>query len=299
MAKLDLSIIILNYNTCDLLRACLQSVNRSILGEYRIEVIVVDNASRDGSAPMVAKEFPEVSLIKSSKNLGFAAGNNLAIAQIKGRYVLFLNPDTLIEKETLKVMLDFMEKQSQAALSTCRVELPNGEIDKGCHRGFPTPWNAFCHFSGLEEIFPRNRLFAGYLLDGRLTNRIHQIDACVGAFLLIRREWGDRVGWWDEDYFWYGEDLDFCYRVKQAGGKIFYVPKTKMIHYKGASSGMRKHQNLAPVAKEVRIRAVKASVQAMRIFYQKHYQRKYGRLVLWLVLAGINLLEKIRERRMK
>jgi GT2 family glycosyltransferase len=299
MPEIDLSIIILNYNTRELLRQCLRSVAGAKRGGYKIETIVVDNASQDTSVQMVEKEFPEVNLLKSTRNLGFAKGNNLAIPQAQGRYVLFLNPDTLVTGKSLIVMLDFMEQHPRAAIATCRVELPNGELDEGCHRGFPTPWNAFCHFSGLERLFFRSRLFSGYLLGSRFNHRVHQIDACVGAFFLVRREWGEKAGWWDEDYFWYGEDLDFCYRVKQTGGKIFYVPKTKIIHYKGASSGMRKHRNLAPVTRETRRRAIRASTEAMRIFYRKHYQKRYSRLVLRLVLTGISLLEKIRLRRVR
>jgi hypothetical protein len=194
---------------------------------------------KDDSTVMVKKEFPWINLIESQSNSGFAKGNNLAIPQVKGRYVLFLNPDTLVEKETLKVMLDFMEHCSKATVASCRVELPSGEIDEGCHRGFPTPWNAFCHFSGLEKIFPKNRWLSGYRLGHRFNGQIHQIDACIGAFLLIRYAWGQKVSWWDEDYFWYG-DLDFV----ALSGSIL----CKAIHYKDFF--WYENIDLAPVAKE-------------------------------------------------
>lgn len=292
----DLSVIILNYNTKDLLRDCLKSV----ISDKRIEIIVVDNASTDGSAEMVKKEFPQVKLIVSKKNLGFAAGNNLGIPQAKGRYVLFLNPDTIVMPNTFKEMIKFMDKHPKVSAATCRIELPSGKLDQACHRGFPTPWNAFCHFFGLEKIFPKSRLFAGYSLSYLPLDKIHEIDSGVGAFLMVRRKAGEEINWWDEDYYWYGEDLDFCYRLKQKGWQIMFVPTVKIIHYKGAASGIKKHsQKISTATKETKLRSAKASTQVMRVFYQKHYQQKYPKIVDWLVMRGIDLIEKARIAKIK
>jgi len=293
--KVDLSIIILNFNTKDLLRDCLRSVLKSEKDSFRYETIVVDNASTDGSAALVKKEFLQIKLICSKKNLGFAAGNNSAISHISGHYVLFLNPDTIVFPNTFKEMINFMNSHSQAGAATCRVELLNGKLDEGCHRGFPTPWNAFCHFTRLERVFPKIKLFSGYSLSHLSLKTIHEIDACSGSFLFVRREIGDSLEWFDEDYFWYGEDVDFCYRIKQKGWKIFYVPKVKIIHYKGVASGMKRQtRQISTATEETRKKALASSTEVMRIFYQKHYQKKYPKFVNWLVMRGVALLELIR-----
>lgn len=300
LKKLDLSILILNYNTKDLLADCLKSIKKAKPNHYTTEVIVIDNASTDGSPQMVEEKFPWVKLVTSRKNLGFAKGNNLGIPESSGRYILFLNPDTIVFPEVLDGMIDFMDKHPKAGVSTCKVELPNGNLDEACHRGFPNPWNAFCHFSGLERLFSKSQIFSGYYLGWLPLAKTHEIDACVGAFLLVRREVGEQINWWDEDYFWYGEDIDFCYRVKEIGFKVYCVPEYKIIHYKGASSGIKKQsESISTASRETKIRSAKASTQAMRIFYQKHYFTKYPKLLTWLVMGGINLLEKRRLKGIK
>jgi len=306
MKKTDLSIVILNYNSGDFLRKCLESIVKAEKDGFEYEVIVVDNASTDESLKKIQNskfkiqnENLKLKIIKNKKNLGFAAGNNMGVGKVKGRYLLFLNPDTMVMPSTLKEMVKFMDNHFDAGAATCKVELPNGKLDEACHRGFPTPWNAFCHFSGLERLFPKSRIFAGYTLGWKPLNKIHEIDSGVGAFLIVKKEVGDELNWWDEDYFWYGEDLDFCYRIKKAGWKIYYVPKAKIIHYKGVSSGIRKEsQKLTKANKGVKIRAIRASTQVMRIFYRKHYLNRYPRVITWLVLRGIDILEWVRLKRL-
>lgn len=293
--KIDISVVVLNYNTKEMLRQCLSSVYKSKLGSYHFEVIVIDNASTDGSVSMVKNHFPQVKVVVNKRNIGFAAGNNKGIKKALGRYLLLLNPDTVVPPDTFKTMISFMDKHSKVGAATCEVKLPNGKLDDACHRGFPTPWNAFAYFSGLAKIFPRTKFFTGYTLTYLPLNEVHEIDSGVGAFLLIRRRAGEEINWLDEDYFWYGEDLDFCYRLKQGGWKIMFVPKTKIIHYKGVSSGMKKHtRKMTTADKETRLRAAKASTEVMRIFFKKHYQDKYPRLIYWLVMKGIDTLEKFR-----
>ncbi|MBU3957135.1 glycosyltransferase family 2 protein [Patescibacteria group bacterium] len=293
--KVNLSVIILNYNTKDLLKNCLNKVKKAERDSYLCETIVVDNASTDGSPEMVKKEFKWVKLIVNKRNLGFAAGNNKGINKASGCYLLLLNPDTLVQPDTLKVVVDFMEKHSGVGAATCRIELPDGRLDYSCHRGFPTPWNAFAYFSGLANIFPKIKIFTGYTLTHLPLNKTHSIDAGCGAFLMIRRQAGEEVNWLDEDYYWYGEDLDFCYRLKQKGWQIMFVPETKIIHYKGAASGIKKHsQTITTATKKTKIRAIRSSTEVMRVFFKKHYQKRYPRFIYWLVMFGINLLEKIR-----
>ncbi|MBI4058735.1 glycosyltransferase family 2 protein [Candidatus Microgenomates bacterium] len=292
---MDLSIIILNYNAKDFIIKCLQSIKRSVAGKYSWEIIVSDNASTDGSIEELKVQSEKFKIIENKNNLGFAKGNNVAIPGAKGRYILFLNPDTEVEKNTFVSMIKFMDENSEVGAATCQVNAPGGGLDDGAHRGFPTPWNAFCHFFGLENLFPKSRLFSGYTLGYMSRHNIHEIDALTGAFMIVRREAGEQVGWWDEDYFWYGEDLDFCYRLKKSNWKIMYVPTVSILHYRGISSGVKKQtKSVSSATRGTRGRAALASVEAMRIFYKKHYVGQYPAPILWLVWTGIWILEKYR-----
>lgn len=290
MQFFPLSIIVLSFNTKELLRECLASLKKNIRSDLSSEIIVVDNASSDSSAEMVKEEFKEVILIANKTNVGYTNGNNMAIRQAKGRYVLFLNADTYVHAKTLETMVSFMDEHKDAGAATCRVELPNGKLDDSCHRGFPTPWRAFCHFSGLSRIFPKSRIFAGYSLGWKDLSAIHEIDSCSGAFMIVRREAGEEISWWDEDFFWYGDDLDFCYRLKEKNWKVYFVPTVKILHYKGVSGGIKNiSQHLTRATKETRLRVTKARFEAMKIFYHKHYMGKYPKFITWLVRQGINL----------
>ncbi len=292
--KIDLSIIIVNFNTKDLLRDCLNSIRRSETN-YSLEIIVVDNNSQDDSSLVVKKEFKEVVLLENKDNLGFSKANNQGIKKAHGRYILLLNPDTIVPKDTLQVMFDFMEKNQKVGAATCKIELADGSLDQACHRGFPTVWNSFTYFTGLEKLFPKIKLFSGYSLSHLFKNTTHEIDSACGAFLIIRREAGEEVDWLDEDYFWYGEDLDFCYRLKQKGWQIMFVPQVKIIHYKGAASGIKKHsQKISTADGKIKEKAIRASTEVMRIFFKKHYQNKYPKFIYRITMLGIKFLEKIR-----
>lgn len=292
-----LSIIIVSYNTRELLKKCLESaVNCQLLADS-FEIFVVDNASTDGSVEMVQKEFPQVNLIASDKNLGFAKANNLALKQAQGDYILFLNPDTVVPLETLPAMLKFMEENKDVGIATCKVELANGLLDWDCHRGFPTPWASLTRFLGCCKVFPKSKIFNQYYLGYLPMDKIHEIDSCAGAFLLTRREVLNEIGFWDEDYFFYGEDIDLCFRAKKAGWKVVYNPNAKIIHYKGASSGIKKTtQKVTKATSESRQKALRASVDAMRIFYDKNLKGRYPAIVDILVYAGIWALRQKRTK---
>lgn len=292
----ELSIIILSYNTQDLLRQCLLSLKKQTGLEF--ETIVVDNASTDGSVAMVKKEFPEVKLICSPKNLGFAGGNNLGIKEARGQYLLFLNSDTEVLPGGLKEAVDFMKSDSQIGAMSPKIMLASGGIDPDCHRGFPTPWASITYFLGLERLFPRSRLFGQYHKYYLGLNQTHEIDAGVGAFMIIPRLVIEKVGVWDESYFFYGEDLDFFYRIKQAGFKVYYYAKPLVIHHKGGSSGLRREsRQVTRASRETRIKTAKASVQAMKIFYQKFYRKVYPKWLTSLVLLGIKIKGAVRVLR--
>ena len=285
---LDLSIIIVNYNTKQLLDDCLQSLAAAERPSGGMEIIVVDNASSDGSQAMVAEQYPDVQLIASEANLGFAAANNRGTAVARGRYYLFLNSDTRVAPDALAQPLDYLQTHPDVGALTIHLVYPNGQRDPDNHRGFPTPWAALCHFSGLGRLFPRNPRFNHYFQAYRDFSQTHEIEVIAGSFMMMPADLFHELDGWDETYFFYGEDIDFCYRIHQAGRKIIYYPHVETLHYKGASSGLRKESAaIAKPPKETRVRVAQESVRAMQIFYQKFYRQKYPRLVTALVLAGI------------
>lgn len=289
----DLSIVIVSYNTKDFLANCLDSIYKTSK-DLSFEIVVVDNASGDKSADMVSKEYKDVILVENSQNLGFSKANNLGVKKTNGRYILFLNADTVVYPDTLKTMIDFMDSQKQAGAATCKLVMPNGKIDDASHRGFPTPWNSFSHFTGLAKIFPKTKLFGGYNLGFEDLSKTHEIDVLAGAFMFVRRKAGEDVGWWDEDYFFYGEDIDFCFMLKEKGWKIHYVPQVSILHYKGVSGGIKKHsKHLTTADEETRIKSQKERFRAMRLFYKKHYEKKYPWIVTRLVYLGISLKESL------
>lgn len=287
---IDLSIIIVSYNTRDILKECLESVYKNLPQKINAEVIVVDNASTDGSLEMLKKDFPKVHLIENKENFGFSKANNIGVRGSKGRYILFLNSDTVVFKGTIETIVKFLDSNQKAGAATCKVVLPNEKLDDASHRGFPTPWNAFCHFSGLSRIFPKERIFAGYSLGFLDLETVHKIDACAGAFMMVRREAGEQIGWWDEDFFWYGDDLDFCYRLKEKDWIVYFVPTASILHYKGVSGGIKDvSKNLTKADAKTKSLATYARFEAMKIFYTKHYKYKYPAFITWLVMLGITL----------
>ncbi|MDQ3142597.1 MAG: glycosyltransferase, partial [Bacteroidota bacterium] len=187
----------------------------------------------------------------------------------------------------------FMDLHPTAGAATCKIELPSGGIDEASHRGFPTPWNAFTHFSGLEKLFPKIRLFAGYTQGFGDFSKIHEVDAISGAFLFVRRDVGEKIGWWDEEYFFYGEDIQFCYDIKKLGYKIYYVPDVSILHYGGVSSGIKKQsQDITTADKDHKKVMQGHRFEAMRIFYKKNYSKKYPSYLNWVVAQGIDFLHK-------
>lgn len=283
--KVKLSIIILNHNTSKLLKQCLNSIPK---GNYQI--ILVDNASLDDSVEMTRKNFPEVEIIRSKENLGFSKANNLARKNTAGEYVLFLNSDTKMFKDTLPEMLKLMDSDAKIGIGTPITHLENGSLYYACHRGFPSPWNSLAYFTGLAKLFPKSKLFAGYTATYLPLDKVHEIDACSGTFLLIQKKTLDEVNWLDEDYFAYGEDLQMCFDVKKLGYKIIFNPKAKLIHYWGATSGLTKTSGA-----KVSPKWSQARYDAMKIFYDKNYRHQYPEFIRQLIFFAINLMSKTRK----
>lgn len=269
---MELSVIIVNYNVRQFLESALTSVRRALEG-IDSEVFVVDNASDDGSAEMVRAKFPEVRLLENGVNLGFARANNLALRLSHGRFLLLLNPDTVVQEDTFRVMLAFFRETSDAGIAGCRILNPDGSFQLPCRRSFPTPWVAFTKTFGLSALFPRSQIFGQYNLTFLSEEATYPVDAVSGSFMMVRREAYEKVGGLDEDFFMYGEDLDWCYRVMQAGFRVYYVHTTKIIHFKGEST------------KRSDIDEIKVFYQAMQLFVRKHLSR--SRPVLLLLNLGI------------
>ncbi len=293
MMKIKLSIVILSYNTKDLLRDCLTSLNK-VRGEINFEVIVPDNGSLDGSSEMVKKEFPWVKkVIKIGKNLGFAAGNNKATPFVSGEYVLFLNSDTVVYKKTLSGIINYMDENRSVGSSTCKVVLKDGSLDKDTRRSFITPWIGLTHiYLKLDRIFPTSRLFAKYWYGYVPDNQVHEVDAIQGAFFLVRKKVLDEVKWFDEDYFLDGEDIDLSWKIRNAGWGIVYYPQVSILHLKGASKGKNKKVRDVPIKERLKYRMT--GITSMELFYKKHLWSKYPLIINLFIIVGIRFLKLVR-----
>ncbi len=270
----QLSVIIVNFNVRDFLSQTLRSV-RKATQSIPSEIIVVDNHSSDGSSEIVEREFPEVLLLKNSENVGFARANNQALEQARGKFLVLLNPDTIVQEDTFQTLIRFFDNHPDAGMAGCKILNPDGTLQLACRRSFPTPWVAFTKLVGLSKLFPGSKLFGRYNLTYLNPEQITEVDAISGSFMMLRREVYRQVGPLDERFFMYGEDLDWCYRVKQAQWKIYYVPETKIIHYKGTSSGKSQKDTLLMF------------YRAMLQFVQKHFRGKYLFLPQWFLITGI------------
>lgn len=272
----DLSVVIPSYNTRDLMEQALRTVQEAS-AQIRVEVIVVDNASKDGSVDMVRQKFPDVVLICNERNLGFGGANNAAFARVRGRHVLLLNSDTIVRSDTLQTMVAFMDAHPEAGAAGCRILNPDGTLQLDCRRGFPTPSAAFYKLTGLSRLFPNSRRFARYNLTYLDPEQVSEVDALSGSCMIVRRRVLEEVGGFDEAYFMYGEDLDWCFRMREAGWKIYYTPQTEIIHFRGESGR----------AESMRIQYRKN--EAMAIFVSKHMRRRYRFVPVALLHAGIVL----------
>ncbi|GIV44270.1 MAG: hypothetical protein KatS3mg035_1393 [Bacteroidia bacterium] len=229
---MKLSVIIVNYNVRHFLEQCLHSVMKAAKG-LSVEVFVVDNNSVDNSLEMVREKFPEVKIIANKENVGFSRANNHALRIAKGEYQLLLNPDTVVEEDTFKKVIDFMDNHPDAGGLGVYMIDGKGNFLPESKRGLPTPLVAFYKIFGLSALFPKSKIFGKYHLGYLDKEKIHEVEILSGAFMLMRKAALDKVGLLDEDFFMYGEDIDLSYRIIKGGYKNYYFPETRIIHYKG------------------------------------------------------------------
>jgi len=279
----DLGIVIVNWNTCDQLEACLHTVLASTGVTYR--VVVVDNDSPDDSAAMVRATFPQAALIALNENTGYPRGNNIGLKALgyhgKGqvdadapRYALLLNPDTELPPNALAQMVAFMDAHPEMGVAGPKLVMGNGELDRACRRGFPSPAVSFYHYSGLAKLFPNSRRFGRYNMTFADPNETIEVDSVVGAYMQVRREALAAVGLLDETFFMYAEDIDWAYRIKQAGWTVWYNAAVVVKHLKRAAS------NKNP-------RAQFEFWRAMLIFYRKYYRMQTPVWLHGLILAAL------------
>ncbi len=251
------SIIIVAYNSCDFLPACLKSVRDACEG-VESQIIVLDNGSSEPILPEIKKFFPEVLWLDSKENLGFGKGCNLAEKQATKPYLFFINPDTIISKNAFHEMLQFMEEHPDAGTVGCRILNEDGSLQWACRRSFPTIVSAVSKTIGLAALFPKNKTLASYNMTYADPDEMTEVDAISGSFFCMRRDLYEKLGGFDEDFFMYGEDLDLCFRAKVAGCKNYYTPSTNILHFKGQSCRTRRWDSYLDFYK------------AMLIFVKKH-----------------------------
>ena len=267
------SAIVVSYNVRDLLLDSLRAFYAS--SDVPVEAIVVDNASSDGSADAVATNFRQAKIIRLAVNVGFGKANNAGLQQAEGRFILLLNPDVNVQPGCVGRLTDFLLVRPDAGAVGPRLERPDGKLDLAARRGFPTPSAAFYRFSGLSRLFPRSARFNRYNMGHLPETETHEIDSGSAACLMVRRAAVERVGFFDPDYFMYGEDIDLCYRLKSGGWKIFYMPDGRAVHLKGAATQQSTRRMLWEFHR------------AMWTFHHKHYAADMPAFANGLVWASI------------
>jgi O-antigen biosynthesis protein len=272
--RMDLSIVIVNYNVKFFLEQCLHSVLKAS-EKINTEIFVVDNNSSDGSVAMLRKRFPEIILIENKSNVGFSVANNQALSISRGRYCLVLNPDTLVEEDTFIKCIHFMDAHPEAGALGVKMIDGKGVFLPESKRALPTPDVAFFKIFGLSRLFPHSKLFGKYHLGFLDKNKTHIVSVLAGAFMFIRKEALDKTGLLDENFFMYGEDIDLSYRLTKAGFVNYYFAGTTIIHYKGEST------------KKGSINYVIVFYKAMIIFAKKHFSQKNARIFSFLIHSAI------------
>ncbi len=271
MIQKNFEIIIVNYNSLYWLKKTLNSLYKYYVpfSKYNVVITVVDNASSDNSVEILEKEYPKINLLKSSKNLGFSAGNNLALRKSTADYIMLLNSDTeLTEKsKNIDILIDMLEKDSQLGMVTPKLLLTNGKTDMACHRGEPSLIDCFLYFAGFEKLFPNIKIFTQYHLLHEDLNTIHEVDAITGACMITKLKYLKESDFFDERFFMYSEDMDLCRKYRENGYKIIYNPAIEIIHHKYKSGLQSKNKKTNKNIK-------KHFYNSFLLYYDKWYKNK-------------------------
>jgi GT2 family glycosyltransferase len=271
-----LSVCIVTYQACQLLEECLKSLYSNT--NLNFEIIVIDNGSNDGVGWMLEQQFPSVSFIQNPNNVGFTRPMNQALRSAKGRYLLQLNPDTVIPPHALDELVIFMESHSDAGICGPKVLNRDGTLQKPCRRGDARPWAVISYVTGLSNLFPRSKFFSQYLMSYLDENQTHPVDGVSGSCMLIRRNVIEQIGYLDERFFAYQEDADFCLRARLAGWLVYYVPQAKIIHY-GNLGGSQ----VQPY------RSIYEWHRSYFLYYRKHFSRDYLFIFNWFFYGAMFL----------
>lgn len=289
------SILIISYKDGAFVDECIDSI---LMQSYENKEIIIKNQESDTSQETyerISKKYPEIKVINGENN-GLSKGSNECVRASSGDYLLFMGGDARFQDEnTLNGLVDYMESDDKVGASTAKLVLADGSLDMDAHRAFPSPWISFTRLFGLQKLFPNSSFFNGYFLPNRDMSKPHEIDLCISHFMIIRRNVYEEIKGFDEDFFLYGEDVDFCYRVKEAGYKIMYLPQFAVTHLKGGSVGVRKTtRHLAKRPKEHRVKMQQLTTNAMILFVRKHYFGKYPTPFVYMMILAAWGLGKFR-----
>lgn len=277
------SVVIVTYQSSACIGACLDSL-RSTANEWLADVIVVDNASSDGTAAALRTRYAEATLVENPENFGFGKAVNIGARHARGSLLLILNPDTIVPSDMVRELAVFMRYREEACACGPRIMSPDGVFDRSSRRGFPTPWNTLGYFFGLDRIFPRSRTFGHYHHTGSPMGIEMTTECLSGACMMVRKKSFDEIGGFDEDYFLFGEDIDLCWRLNRTGEEIWYVPAASLVHRKGASM------------QQASDRAHHEFFRAMRLFFDKRLAPSYSRPLILAVRSGISAAEYLSGR---
>jgi len=274
LAEATVSICIVTYHARDLLRDCLNSLCEG--NDLELEIIVVDNGSRDGVGEMLASNFPQVQFIENDHNLGYTRPMNQALKSGAGRFLMQLNPDTLILPGAIESLVEFLDAHPGVGICGPKVLNRDRTLQKPCRRGESRPWAVISYFTGLSTLFPKSKLFGEYLMNYKDPDEIHPVAGVAGSCMLIRREVVEQIGYLDERFFAYQEDADFCFRARQAGWQVYYVPTAQIIHF-GSMGGSR----VEPY------RSIIEWHKSYFRYYRKNLARDYFFLFNWLYYGAM------------
>ena len=270
------SIVIVSYNVKDYISQCIRSIYKSDLNKDNYEIIVVDNNSHDGTCEEIINNFTDVKLYKNKINTGFSKAVNKAVSHSSGEYIFILNPDVIVQNNTFSILLSNYSKIDKIGAVGPKILNSDGTIQHSCKRSFPTPLNSLSRLIGLDKLFPKSKFFGKYNLTYLNIDDEHEVDVLSGAFMMVPKIVYDKIDGFDERFFMFGEDIDFCHKIKDIGLKVIYSPLTEIIHYKGES------------VKNAPFDMINVFYSAMNLYYEKYSKKhKYWSLISFLVKIGL------------